>query len=373
MNDERRGAPSASRLERLWLCPGSFELEKQAPPQPDNPDATSGTRIHAALAGEIQDSELDGDEAETAVRCRNLAAKLLEDTFPNERRVASVAECRMWHHNPTWSAKPDRVTFGEAGALVVDYKTGRNNAPQAASNVQIRACVALAHRQGGYGPNSTVVGAIVQPWCSPQISVVHYTHEDCQRALAEVNGVVERAKTETTRNPGHDQCRWCPAKLICDEFKTWAGGAALMGPDQYTPAAIEKPDVQESVIRLPGPELKVVLDRIKPMQWLIDAAKTEAKRRLEDGSPDAPEGWALKPGSVQETITDVATVFERLTSYDISPAEFTQEVTLTKAGLKRLLKAATDAKGKALDDLVALESQGCVESKQSAPTLVKEV
>jgi hypothetical protein len=52
------------------MCPGSWELSKQAPVEPTSQYAETGTRIHASLAGESV--ELSHDEQWVRDECERL-------------------------------------------------------------------------------------------------------------------------------------------------------------------------------------------------------------------------------------------------------------------------------------------------------------
>ena len=47
--DVRGGKPSASGMQRLALCPGSWQAEAKCPPSEDSPDANMGTRLHKCM------------------------------------------------------------------------------------------------------------------------------------------------------------------------------------------------------------------------------------------------------------------------------------------------------------------------------------
>ena len=127
MTDERQGFPSASSAERYALCPGSLFLEKECPPEPETPDASSGNRIHAALAGETV--FLSPDELQVFEACKRQEEALVSGI--NSWRCIG-REKRLWFNGngngaQDWSGKPDAVygAVGENVGLVIDYKTGR--------------------------------------------------------------------------------------------------------------------------------------------------------------------------------------------------------------------------------------------------------
>ena len=300
--------------------------------------------------------------------CVEIAARML-DAHLSERFV-DVREVRLWNTKPRWSGRFDLVAYDEDKFMVLDYKTGRNEAPIAADNLQIRAGIALAAQQPLYENQKNLrgFGVIVQPWCSPQYSVVEYSAADIERAREECNSIVRLALKDDTRTPG-DHCRWCPAKLICEEFKLHAG---LPAKELELGLAPTKKTVEAAVTTLTAEKLSAALDYIAPMQWLIDAAKAEARRRIENNAPDAPADWELKPGNAVEKIVDVRRAFANaFASYDVTGAEFAEWTSITKKALSDGLRAKTGLKGNELEAVVADVITGCTETKQNAPSLVK--
>tara|TARA_R110002153_G_scaffold3004_4_gene14268 strand:+ start:3703 stop:3993 length:291 start_codon:yes stop_codon:yes gene_type:complete len=93
MSDERRGLPSASGLEQIALCPGSF-VAQQGIEDVAGEAAARGTRIHAYLEG--QEIILNTEEQDCA---DNLAAKrdeMVERVFPDGKKLKVIKEVRLW-------------------------------------------------------------------------------------------------------------------------------------------------------------------------------------------------------------------------------------------------------------------------------------
>ena len=82
-DSERKNLPSASGIERIMLCPGSWQLEQQCPALPPGEDAVQGTLIHEALA-KNDPAGLSDEQTETFMKCLALEAELLQKTFPGE-------------------------------------------------------------------------------------------------------------------------------------------------------------------------------------------------------------------------------------------------------------------------------------------------
>lgn len=355
MNDERRGLPSCSSLERYALCPGSWRAE-QGCPRVMSEDADSGTRVHAYLAGRT-DIQLTEDEMVCADACRRLASDLIANTFGTTVQPA-VYEQRLWLHDHSLervlSGMIDVLVIENNRGLVIDYKTGRTEVTEAVGNYQLRGYAVLA--QDYHGLDEVTV-AIIQPWVSPQVSVCRYTSDDLRAAREELFIILNAINaSDAQRIPGEKQCRYCVARSRCPE--------AI----QY---ACQLPDVRDPIglAELPADVLSQVLDRCSLAENIIDAVRDEARKRLVAGFELS--GWQLKPGLDRETITNLGTVFERFAALGVTQQEFVAACGLSKKAAKQLLKDSTGKKGKALDTTLDDSLQGCVETKTTAPSLMK--
>ncbi len=359
--DERKGMPSASGMERLALCPGSWAASRGLE-SVSGAEADSGTRIHAHLAGEMPADRLTADEMETSRLCSELEARLVAawlDQSQGDGPVEQLREQRMWHGG-SWgemgmSGKFDCLHRRGNSGLLIDYKTGRGEVEHAKGNWQLRALVAMV--SNGYGLTEVTV-AIIQPHGRPQTSQALFDWNDIFSADLDVDEVLDAAdQDDAKRVAGEKQCRYCPAKVSCPEARSEVGALVLAADAEKLPA-------------LPGKDLSELLSRCAQAEAVIDALRAEARRRIDAGEQVA--GWALKPGVVRETVTDPNTVFARATERGVSPAQFMPAVTLNKSKLKDALRAATGAKGKALDAVMDELLDGCTESKAAAPSLVRE-
>ena len=365
MSDERLGLPSASSASRYAACLGSWQLEKQIAEGPATKDATIGNRVHAALAMEPVEN-LTSDETWTIDRCREQEHELVKATFGNSTEEPNVfREKRLWsiddNGKKLWSGKPDKIYAAGPVGLIIDYKSGRGAVENAAENLQLRCLVALLDENFGFTFDRIIV-AIVQPLAGmPSVAV--YESQDIRSAIAESAELMEQIqKLGHPRTPSESACRYCKGKPFCPEARDLAvAGPVTNAPEGITPDAI--------AATLTNKTLAAFLDRAAQAEAVIEACRTEARRRLAEG--EAVEGWTLKEGAVRETIKDTETVYLRFiesggTYDDIMPA-----ITINKTKLKDALKVATETKGKELDAKLAALLDGCTESKASQPTLAK--
>lgn len=365
MSDERLGLPSASSASRYAACLGSWQLEKQIAEGAVTNDATIGNRIHSALAMELVDN-LTSDETWTIDRCREQELELVKATFPEATEEPNVwREKRLWSIDDRgvklWSGKPDVIYVVGSAGLIIDYKSGRGAVENAAENLQLRCLVALLDENFGFTFDRITV-AIVQPLAGPP-SVAVYESQDIRNAIAESADLMEQIqKIGHPRTPSESACKYCKGKPFCPEARE----LAVAGPLTNTPEGIT-PDAIAAT--LTNQSLAAFLDRSAQAEAVIEACRTEARRRLAEG--DTVEGWTLKEGAVRETIKDTETVYLRFiesggTYEDIMPA-----ITINKTKLKDALKVATETKGKELDAKLTALLDGCIESKASQPTLTR--
>lgn len=367
-NDERDGLPSASALHRYASCPGSWAIERQCGEGQASNDAAIGNRIHAMLAGEVV-ADLTEDERRVVEMCKAQEADLVRNAFDDPSDVICHREERLWAYGPNaekqWSGKPDVVYIEKKRnvlrALIIDYKTGRNQVEEATANLQLRALAVLLCRNSNFAYEQIAV-AIIQPLAGP-FSVAVYDSADLGKASAEISSIMRRAiSPNQPRTPSADACRYCKGKPFCPEARESAVAGPLVGvPHGTTPSAI--------AATLTNDTLAQFLDRATTAEAVIEACRDEARRRLAEG--DKLNGWALRDGAIRETIKDTETVYLRFiegggTYEDIMPA-----ITLNKTKLKDALRIVTETKGKELDAKLAELLAGCTETKSSQPTLVR--
>lgn len=364
--DERRNLPSASAASRYAACLGSFDLERQVAEVESTTDAAIGNRIHAALALETV-NDLTTDETWIIDRCREQELELVKATF-GDVETNCFREKRLWSldkdGNKLWSGKPDviytvsdnKMLYG----LIIDYKSGRGSVENAAENLQLRCLVALLDESWGFTMDRITV-AIIQPLAGPP-SVAVYESSDIHSAILESNGLMKEVqKVGQPRTPSEAACKYCKGKPYCSEARELAVAPPLTdAPAGITPDAI--------AATLTNQTLAAFLDRAAQAEAVIEACRSEARRRLAEG--DAIEGWTLKDGAVRESITNsemVASRFLELGTYEqLAPA-----ITLNKTKLKDAVKTATQTKGRELEAKLAALLDGCTESKAGQPTLTR--
>jgi CRISPR/Cas system-associated exonuclease Cas4 (RecB family) len=355
--NERANLPSASSAHRYALCPGSFLLEQQAPPEETNEDAELGHRIHAWLASDP--IQLSPDELELAERCREQAHALIQEHMDGGHGQ-TVREERIWAFDDdfakSWSGKPDLVVHNSTRAIVIDFKTGRGDVEDSVNNLQLRALAVLVADQ--YAVEWVTV-AIVQPHAGPP-SVCHYGPDCLTTATIEVSQLMRRVlQPNHPRIPSAAACQYCRAKSICPEAQATVN---------TLPTLVTR---QGREITMTGEQIARFLELAPVAEDAIEAVRALAKRRLGE-DPGAVPGWGLKPGAERQTITDPEAVFGRFSAIGGTSQQFIRAVKVVKAEFKAAVREATGRKGRELDETIDGILDGLTETKTTAPSLVRE-
>lgn len=360
MSDPRKGLPSASSIERRFLCPGSANAERGLPVQ-SNDDADSGTRIHAALAGDVRELEkLSSDEHAVYERMREEAANLVERLGFDPNHY--IAEQRLWF-DEIFSGQPDRVYLKDGSALVIDFKTGHREVTDAARNPQLAVLGVLAVHTYGV---ARVTVAIV-PRFGKVKEIAEYDLESATAALHFIQSIIVVSEDpEAKRVPGEDQCRYCLARLRCPEFQAHAS----------TALALKK----ETLPDIPNEQLVQALDRIGMAKSLIKALEAEARRRIATGDEEFNKFYYISEGRTNREIVDLPTLYQRCKELNISDATFTGACSIPIGevkgekitGIKGLVHTALKLKGTALDKKVDELLVGCVEESKTAGSLKRK-
>ena len=364
--DERGNLPSASAASRYAACLGSWHLERQVAEIESSGDAATGNRIHSALAMEPV-SNLTTEETYIIDRCREQEAELVANTFGGSE-TNCFREKRLWSldadGNRLWSGKPDVIYTAEVDGnqwgLIIDYKSGRGAVEDASQNLQLRCLVALLDESWGFTFDRITV-AIIQPLAG-HASVSSYQHQDIHDAIVESSELMgEIKKLGQPRTPSEAACKYCKGKPYCSEAREMAvTGPLSNAPEGITPDAIAS--------TLTSSHLAQFLNRAAQAEAVIEACKSEARRRLGEG--ETIEGWTLKDGSTRESITNseqVASRFLELGTYE----QLSTAITLNKTKLKDAIKLATGFKGQQLNAKLDALLDGCTESKVSQPILTR--
>lgn len=322
--DVRAGRPSASGLERLVLCPGSWQAEAACPREAESADAAAGTRLHKHMEEGTRPE--DALEAEAVEWCRlmecELVAELLGDYETSER------ESRLWAKDKHFSGQPDAVFVNGGRAFVVDYKFGRGEVSAAAGNLQLAALAVLVGQH--WAEVQEVYAAVLQPFVSRERpEVVRYSREDLAAAEAYLTKAIRAAEAPgALLRPGMKQCKYCRAKAAC-------------------PAVLREALACQAVRQweaLDAPARAQLWRRAQLARKLADAIERRVKSDLKAG--EVLPGLELAPGRSSFTVTDAQAAFGVLSEQlGVTAQEFTA---CCKVGISALDKLVHD-KRKAVD------------------------
>lgn len=304
--DVREGKPSASGLQRIALCPGSW-LAERAYPEETSGAAEAGTRLHAHM--ELGSLPEDAEEAEACGWCREMELLMVEQHLGcYGKNLTPLREQRWWDAQRVFSGQADVVWCHEGEALVMDYKFGRVPVTVAANNLQLAGLALLAFDNV---PGLDVVYAgILQPWVSRGVPrVVRYQRADVPQLRRYLYGVVQAALVPGARRvPGEQQCRYCRAKVDCPA----CGGLVRQESqvDVATAWSEWSAEKKAEAVKLAGLAEK----------W-AEAVKRRAKADLKNGL-EVP-GCSLSAGKKSFKVTDAQGAFAHLSGLlGVSGEEF---------------------------------------------------
>lgn len=361
--DVRRGATSASNAEADGLCLGRHNAQRGLPDEPTD-DADMGTRIHAALAGELSVEDLQFEERELHDNCKIIEARLVAQFFPN----VPVEKLKVFRHRRAWVRVPPGMwehsgeldvlyRYGTRG-LIIDYKTLPGDKADPPQNQQLRD---LAVLNSGSLLLDELGVAIDQPlvtW-APEICV--YNKAALKRAEAEMFERVRQSnRPDAPRTPGEVQCKFCKAARLsrCPEHKTWLAPALPAALDLRAP--FEKWTETEFVAFL----------KLEPAasDWLENGKKA-AKAFMEAGNRIA--GFALGGQKTYTNVTDIQEVFNRWTALGGNMKQFMAALSVQNGKLKEQLSEVTGARGQKLEKALTALLADCISTKKSALSIVK--
>lgn len=379
MSDIRRDHTSASGASRDAACPGAHRLQQGIPEPPSSDEANSGKRIHLALknSGNIALlSSLTTKEREIFDACRAIEKAVVLNWFgPDHPPMKVYREERIWvkFYGPDksiyeHSGEPDVIYHSGAKALIADYKTGIGEVEDSSSNLQLRDLVCLFRgdqmRQGQVIVECATV--VIQPLVTQDPVVCSYKEPDIDRAAKEMmDRVIQSNSPNAQRFPGN-HCRYCRGALTnkCLEHQRWSSatlptfrGIMEIAVDQWTPE-----------------QRQIFCERHQmAKEWLQNTWEALCQGAATD--PNFIPGWGLGNPTVQQPITDIPELVNRIVAHGGTPAGLLAEAgKITKEKLetyfKKLIRTkikGSVAQNKAYEDLL----KGITTPKPNKPTLKK--
>lgn len=351
--DERNGLPSASGLERIALCPGSWQIESQCPRDEGGEDAASGTRIHAWLAGE--QVELSEDEASIAEKCREQASSLIA------AGSTKSIEQRLWYADKSgsilYSGQADIIARIGDSALIVDYKTGRGAVAASPENIQLRALAVLVKHN--FPDVQHVSVAIIQPLARKEPVVCEYGPEELEQAEKQILSILETAqRPDAPLIPSEPACKYCRAKTICPALRK-----TITTPEIEDMNNAKTVMAASSASLTPADLGELVAHKVPLARMLCDALEKEAMSRL-CKDPESVPGLALDTETPR--VTDSVKLWERswLAANDkLTPAG------RAKSGAGAEAKTASELAFSGMIETKLIERRSWTDKSKAAETL----
>jgi len=367
-DSERLDLSSASSAYRRRQCTGSQNLirelrtaDKLHLPLPD-PDAASGTIVHAAWAG-TGSEPLSGMQKETLEHLNRMERLLVADWAGNDQYTLLGREVRLWLHDglePVHSGQFD-VAYGtihSARMLILDAKTLFDEVSPAQSNDQLRELVALA--RFNYPQTLEFTVAILQPWVSQRPSIAVYDQIEAELALRLLrSSLAEAADPDAPRTPGA-WCKHCPAIAQCEEAREHS----------LVIASLAKRIEKGEYVLPTGARGAQVLDWITAAEPILRALKERYKVLLQS-DPDSIPNWYIKDGKKVREITDIRAAYETSAQAGISLEDFLASTALKITALQERFGQQRNLKGKALQEQFNDTYSSLITLKACAPELAK--
>jgi hypothetical protein len=343
-------------------------MEAKCEKDDDTPEAASGTRIHAHLAGEAVAPPLTLAEQDAAEMCKRLEVESRGKwsfRFPlGESIVSEYREERYYLRDGlkiVFSGQPDVVYISDHRALILDYKTGFGEQQDSCENDQLRSLAVLLKAE--HPELTEITAGIIQPGAGMRVELVTFNAEHLEAATEEVFGALESAKRPDAPLVMGDHCKWCRAKAICPKQQAHFKKLELMtmGRGEERKELLSN-DTLFKLLKAKGNVMKFIAE--------LDA---EAKRRIESGDVISGDGeqYTLVDTDPRRKVTDNAELANiLLENFGVTSREILETCSTVKVGeLDTLIRTKTGKTAKQVKDWQAVALAECVKKESSGKTL----
>ncbi len=366
-DDPRKGLPSASGIERIVLCPGSWAAEGMCPREGASKDALAGTVLHAHMENGTMPE--DAEEAEAIQWCRDVEMQLAHEFLGGDPQFV-LREQRLWMADDVsgkdvLSGVADVVFSGNGKALIIDYKFGRGDVTESRGNWQLGTLAMLVNEHASVDL-SDIYCAILQPFVSRQRpQVVRYTSESLMQVHNRVLSALHVAFNDNAAlRPSPRACKYCRASLTCPSVQ--------MGLSRASSA-----DVSGSWDSMTSAQKVEMFKLAKQAESF--AKKVIAKIKADLISGKKLGGLALSDGKREFTVTDASKAFSILNNtIGMNAADFAG---CCKVGITALDKAVHSLRSSQLEGKVTVKDSKewlravlgeCAEMKTSEGSIQKK-
>ena len=285
---------SASKLERIALCPASFRMEEGIE-DTVNPMALRGTLIHK-LAEDLILNQFDSTydyqcDDEMQIIAKEYAHFVLNYLpVATEINVEEDLQPYLSKIHPDLGGYADTIILAGTDLHVFDLKTGYVKVSPK-NNKQLMAYALGAWIKYQDKEIKRIFLHIYQPM---NTSMPHeVTIADIRRFEFKIAAIANEANNPKAQmNASSKACKYCKAKLICPELKERANMNAKTDFDTTTLSMSE------------------LLDMAELCTIFSDAVKDRAKDLLNNGA--SIQGWTLKEGRKMQKWTEEAPNFFKI-------------------------------------------------------------
>lgn len=356
-----------SGLQRLAVCPASGVLPRT---QTVTPPAERGSALHAFLAdlasGLSEEQALARVPEEYRDACESMGDVLeqvpVEAVYEAEVSLTYQPETGM----ARWLGKDlarayvdirenevvgtvDLLGIASDAVVVIDWKTGRGNAPSPSRNWQLRAAALAAATL--YRRSKAVLAICRRPEGeSPFWDVAELDAFGLDDTAAELRAMLARVTPDAKPVLG-EHCRYCPSFLHCP------AQAALVRRMAAEPEAVGR-DIRALITpenaRLAYQRVKLVREAMKQVEAAIHAYASEHPIDLGDGvvfGPTETRWEELDGGVAYEVLQDL---------FGLEVADNACEKSTSKAAIERALRkyaltgeSVAELKRRALEEIRA--------------------
>jgi RecB family exonuclease len=268
---------SASRIDRIMRCPGSYRLESQMPYEPPGEAAERGTAIHELAEKLLRGEEIDNPDVDhDYITMAKQYADFVNGYFraPRKKLIEVNVDEGLKSIHLALGGTADAILVEGNTLACVDLKTGRIPV-DAKDNKQLMTYALGAMRQLKAPLTIDVHLVIFQP------GVGNSVHQISGLELLEHGLQLKKAaelalSLDAPTNPSTDACRYCRAKTICPSIRQKVQDAArneFKADTSITSELIELAQLAAS--------------------WAESVIDT-AKQQLRANVPI--DGWTLRPG-----------------------------------------------------------------------------
>jgi len=382
-NNPFSDVPSASRIERIYHCPASLQMERAAPKRiEDTTDADAGNEVHGILSDDVSEDEASASAAQTAEMCEDQVQRLLADwLMPGETHLAykelrygmttlgNVAIVREDSRADfVFTGQFDRLYVQGNRGLLVDFKALHGAHTEALNNPQLASLAVLVARRHKL---TSVRVALVQPW-KGKPTVADYGDAALLQASSWLHQTLQNATAATPEDRKAGKwCNYCKSNSVCETFRD----AQLQAIEVIDPATIagmddetQKAAMWARACALSPEQHAAAYNGLAMVKRYAHAIGASFKARVEAGEI---AGYTIREKKGKRSISDVATVFGRAADLGVTAEAFTAECSIALGALNTLLKTATGAKGKALEAIAAEVLRDATETNKGSTEVVK--